>query len=77
MTAQSLTLMCGEVAELLGYRRRDGKPNRDAIRRLAREGKIPPPIDDTLTTGWWRWSRAEVESYAAGEWKPRRNGMVS
>lgn len=66
---EALTLMCGEVALALGYRLRDGSPNRKAIRTLAREGKIPPPIDDTLALAWWRWSRVEIESYAAGEWK--------
>lgn len=68
----SLTLMCGEVASALGYNRRDGSPNRVLVRRLAREGKIPPPIDSTLTVGWWRWSRAEIEAYAAGEWAPTK-----
>lgn len=66
---ESLTLTTGEVAHALGYLSRDGRPNRAVVRRLARARKIPPPIDDTLALAWWRWSRAEIESYAAGQWK--------
>lgn len=62
MTA--LTMTCGEVAEALGYLHRDGRPNRQLVRRLARDGVIPQPIDMSITVAWWRWSRAEVEGYA-------------
>jgi hypothetical protein len=68
----SLTLTCGQVAEALGYLTRDGRPNRPLIRKLVTENggpRIPPPIDDTLATVHWRWSRAEIEAYATGNWK--------
>lgn len=65
----SLTVTCGQVAEALGYLTRDNRPNRPLIRRLAREGRIPPPIDMELATAHWRWSRAEIEAYATGNWK--------
>lgn len=67
--AESLTLHCGQVATALGYFTKGGEPNRVVIRRLAREGRIPPPIDDTLTVAHWRWSRAEIEAYVAGTWR--------
>jgi predicted DNA-binding transcriptional regulator AlpA len=59
---QPLTLTSDDVATALGY-------SRVVVRRLARDGKIPPPIDPTLSVAWWRWSRAEVEAYAAGQWR--------
>lgn len=62
------TMLCGEVAEALSYFKRDGQPNREVVRKLARDGRIPPPIDDTLTVAHWRWSRTEIEAYVAGQW---------
>jgi hypothetical protein len=59
----SLTLDAGGVAELLSYRCRDGRPNAAAIRKLARAGKIPGPIDPTLGSRQWRWARARIERY--------------
>lgn len=66
---ESLTLTTGEVARALGYFHRDGQPNRTVVRALARDGRIPPPIDMELATVLWRWSRAEIEAYVAGQWK--------
>ena len=63
---QPLTLTTGEVATALGYLKRDGSPNRVLVRRLAVDGKLPPPIDRSLATVHWRWSRAEIEAYAGG-----------
>jgi hypothetical protein len=58
-----------EVADTLGYRRRNGAPNTEVVRKLAREGRIPPPIDADLPVVYWRWSTAEVERYVRGEWR--------
>jgi hypothetical protein len=66
---EALTLTSGEVAKLLGYLTRDGDPNRRLIRKFAGEGKIPPPINDEVALAHWRWSRAEIEAYVAGEWR--------
>jgi predicted DNA-binding transcriptional regulator AlpA len=60
---QPLTLTSDDVATALGY-------SRVVVRRLARDGKIPPPIDSTLSVAWWRWSRAEIEAYASGHYLP-------
>lgn len=61
-----------EVGEALGYvRRGDRRPDRDKVRRLVREGRLPGPIDDELPVVDWRWSRRMVERYAAGEVKAR------
>lgn len=67
-----LTLTCGEVAVALGYLRTGqhaGEPNRTLVHRLARDGSIPQPIDMELSVTRWRWSRAEIEAYVAGQWK--------
>jgi hypothetical protein len=75
-TAEPLVLDTSAVAVALGYVRQrgahKGEPDRNLVRRLAREGKIPAPIDDELSPTRWRWSRAQIEAYAAGEWKPRQ-----
>lgn len=70
----TLVMTCGEVATELGYVRRDGTPARHLVRTLVREGKLPPPIDPTLTVAHWRWSRKVIEQYVAGEWQPARQG---
>lgn len=70
MTA--LTMVCGEVARALQFVRRNGEPNRQLVLKLARERKIPSPVDMDLPVPYWRWSRAEVEAYAAGTWTPDR-----
>lgn len=67
---ESLALTCGQVAEFLSYRRRDGSPDRRVVRNLAREGRIPPPIDREVALGHWRWSRTEIEAFVAGKWTP-------
>lgn len=64
-----LTLSAAEVADTLGYRRRNGAPNPETVRKLAREGRIPPPIDEELSVVLWRWSTAEVEAYVRGDWR--------
>lgn len=58
-----------EVAATLGYRRRDGRPNTEVVRKLARDKAIPAPIDMTLPVVWWRWSTALITAYVAGEWR--------
>lgn len=67
-----LTLTSGEVAVALNYLRAGqyaGQPNRHLVRQLARDGSIPPPIDMSLSVARWRWSRADIEAYVAGQWK--------
>lgn len=66
-------LLCGQVAAALNFRHADGRPNRYVVRRLADEGRIPPPIDPDpkLSYAYQRWSRAEIESYIRGEWVPQ------
>lgn len=65
----ALTMSSAEVAETLGYFRRNGAPNTEVVRKLARDGRIPPPIDMTLPVVWWRWSTAEVDTYVEGSWR--------
>ncbi len=62
------TMTAVEVAAMLGYRHRDGRPNSEVVRKLARAGHIPPPIDAALSVVWWRWSRGDVAAYVAGQW---------
>lgn len=62
----ALVLTVDDVAVALGYETRDGRPDRDKVRRLAREGRIPSPIDPGLPVVDWRWSRRLVEQYASG-----------
>ena len=62
------TMSSADVAATLGYLRRNGQPNTEVVRKLARSGRIPPPIDVDLPVVWWRWSTAEVNAYVAGEW---------
>jgi hypothetical protein len=66
---EPLTLTCGQVAEVLNYFDRANRPDRRVIRKLAKDGAIPPPIDPELALCYWRWSRTEIESYVAGTWK--------
>jgi hypothetical protein len=70
---ETLTYTAAEVATTLGYfhgGKRDGQPNADLVRRLARDGAIPPPINQKLGPKLCRWSRPEIEAYARGEWGP-------
>lgn len=63
-------LVSGEVAVALNFlRTKDGQPDRRKVRKLAREGRIPGPVDDTLHALDWRWSRREIEQYQNGEWQ--------
>lgn len=69
--ATRLTLTSGEVATMLGYFHRDGRPNRYKTYQLARAGVIPAAIrHDSLSTIDWRWSRPLIEAYCRGEWEP-------
>lgn len=69
--AVQMVLTSGEVATMLGYLRRDGKPNRFKIYELARAGTIPAAIrHESLSTIDWRWSRPLIEQYCRGEWEP-------
>lgn len=63
------TLTTGEVAEYLSLFEKDGKPHRRLVRDLARNRKIPPPINPDLSVAHWSWSRAELDAYIAGQWK--------
>lgn len=67
--AVRLTLTSGEVASMIGFVKRNGEPNRPKIYAMAREGRIPGPIDPALRALDWRWARREIEAYCAGEWK--------
>jgi hypothetical protein len=65
-----LTMTAGQLAMAFAYvQRRDGKPDRKKVYRLVRAGILPGPIDARLDVIDWRWSRAVIERYAAGEWK--------
>lgn len=55
------------VASRLGYIRRNGLPNPDAVRRLYRDGRFPPPIDPDLHPRMWRWSPNTIDRYLKGE----------
>lgn len=66
----ALVLTADEVAEALGYSTRAGDPDRDKVRRLARAGRIPQPIDQALPVVDWRWSRPLIERYAVGKYTP-------
>jgi hypothetical protein len=57
-----LTLTAAEVADLLG-----SAYTGDKVRRLYRAGRFPAPIDPTLHSRSWSWSRRVVELYAEGE----------
>lgn len=62
------TLTTGEVAEYLSLFERGGAPNRRLVRDLARNRKIPPPINEDIAVAHWSWSRAELDAYIAGQW---------
>lgn len=62
----ALALTAAEVAELLGYRHRNGLPNGDLVRQLYRSDRFPEPIDPALPVRQWRWSLVRVEAYVAG-----------
>jgi hypothetical protein len=64
----SLALTADGVAAELEYVKQSGDPNGELIRQLYREGDFPPPIDPDQPVIRWRWSRAVVERYVAGEW---------
>lgn len=64
-----LVLTAREVAAALGYTRRDGHPDVAKVRNLARERRLPAPIDDGLPVVDWRWSRRMIERYAAGDFE--------
>lgn len=66
-----LTISAAEAGEIVGG---SSPYSGDLVRRLYREGRFPPPIDPGLPVRSWRWSRPEVERYAAGEWLPATGG---
>jgi hypothetical protein len=68
--AVRLTLTSGEVATMIGYLHRDGRPNRWKVYTMARTRKIPSAIDPALPATDWRWARREIEAYCRGEWQP-------
>jgi hypothetical protein len=47
------------------------RPRPEKVRAMAREGRFPRPIDTNEPVRLWRWSRSDVERYAAGEWSPQ------
>jgi len=61
-----LTLDAAGVAQTLGYVSSHGQPNTRLIYRLARQGRIPGPIDNGLSSTQWRWSRRTIEIYVNG-----------
>lgn len=56
---QSLTLTFRQVCEALGY-------PATTCRAMIREGRVPGPIDASLSPKRRRWSRARIEAYVAG-----------
>lgn len=64
-----LAMTADQVAAELEYFHRDGSPNGDVVRRMYRDGEFPAPIDSTQPVQRWRWARARVEQYVAGEWQ--------
>lgn len=62
-----LTLNAKGVAELLGWLDHAGAGNGARVRSLYRQAKFPGPIDPTLSSRSWRWSRRAVEAYGNGE----------
>lgn len=54
-------LTAQQVADMLGYKVR-------RVHELARMGKIPGPIDPTVSTVLWRWSPAVLDEYVNGQW---------
>jgi hypothetical protein len=64
----TLALTAEQVAEALGYLHRRGGGNATLIRSMYREGAFPSPIDPGQPVIRWRWSRAVVEGYVAGDW---------
>lgn len=63
-----LVMTADQVAAELEYLRPGGTGRGDTIREMYREGDFPPPIDPDQPVVRWRWSRAVVERYVAGEW---------
>jgi predicted DNA-binding transcriptional regulator AlpA len=59
MTTQPLTLTAAQVGKLTGY-------TAPRVRQLFRSGHFPAPIDDSLPTPSWRWSRRRIEEWADG-----------
>ena len=51
-----LVLTAAEVGELLGYRA-------EVVRDLVRSGRLPAPIDASISARLWRWSRTSIELY--------------
>jgi hypothetical protein len=69
VSEMTLTLTSGQVAEVLGYFTRDGRPDRQVVRKLVRDGRLPSPIDIEVAVVHWRWARTEIDAYVAGTWR--------
>jgi hypothetical protein len=66
----ALVMTAVEVAEEMSWLTSADipRPRPEKVRAMVREGRFPQPIDMTEPVHLWRWSRADVERYAAGEW---------
>lgn len=69
----SSVLTAADVARALQYLSRNGQPNGGTVRALYRAGSMPGPIDPSLPVRQWRWSRAVIDAYVAGEWDPEQS----
>lgn len=69
-------LVSGEVAVALNFLHNDGTPDRRKVRKLAREGRIPGPVDPDLHALDHRWARRDIEAYCDGTWTPAKTTPI-